>query len=74
MVALVGDSTVNDEGGWGPGLRASFDTRVYAATSRGEYKDSFERGLGYLLAWAAILSGAQRGRRKSKHWAANELK
>ena len=27
-IALVGDSTVNDEGGWGPGLRASFDSRV----------------------------------------------
>ncbi len=27
-IALVGDSTVNDEGGWGPGLRASFDNRV----------------------------------------------
>ena len=28
-IALVGDSTVNDEGGWGPGFRASFDaTRV----------------------------------------------
>lgn len=27
-VVLVGDSTVNDEGGWGPGLRASFDGRV----------------------------------------------
>jgi len=24
-IALIGDSTVNDEGGWGPGLRASFD-------------------------------------------------
>jgi PelA/Pel-15E family pectate lyase len=24
-IALVGDSTVNDEGGWGPGFRASFD-------------------------------------------------
>ena len=27
-IALVGDSTVNDEGGWGPGFRASFDPRV----------------------------------------------
>jgi PelA/Pel-15E family pectate lyase len=27
-IALVGDSTVNDEGGWGPGFRASFDSRV----------------------------------------------
>src|ERR1035441_10321816 len=27
-IALVGDSAVNDEGGWGPGLRASFDSRV----------------------------------------------
>jgi PelA/Pel-15E family pectate lyase len=25
-IALVGDSTVNDEGGWGPGFRASFDS------------------------------------------------
>ncbi len=27
-IALVGDSTVNDEGGWGPGFRASFDAGV----------------------------------------------
>ena len=27
-IALVGDSTVNDEGGWGPGFRASFDANV----------------------------------------------
>jgi lysophospholipase L1-like esterase len=27
-VALVGDSTVNDEGGWGPGFAASFDAKV----------------------------------------------
>ncbi len=27
-IVLVGDSTVNDEGGWGPGFRASFDSRV----------------------------------------------
>src|SRR6266545_365162 len=27
-VVLVGDSTVNDEGGWGPGFRASFGTEV----------------------------------------------
>src|ERR1035438_4492920 len=27
-IVLVGDSTVNDEGGWGPGFRASFDQRV----------------------------------------------
>ena len=27
-VVLVGDSTVNDEGGWGPGFRASFDAHV----------------------------------------------
>jgi PelA/Pel-15E family pectate lyase len=27
-IALVGDSTVNDEGGWGPGLRASFAPSV----------------------------------------------
>src|SRR4051812_25155114 len=27
-IALVGDSTVNDEGGWGPGFRASFDQKV----------------------------------------------
>ena len=25
---LVGDSTVNDEGGWGPGFRASFGPPV----------------------------------------------
>src|ERR1035438_5924866 len=27
-VVLVGDSTVNDEGGWGPGFRASFGPGV----------------------------------------------
>src|ERR1700733_2904407 len=27
-IALVGDSTVNDEGGWGPGFRASFDSHI----------------------------------------------
>ena len=27
-VVLVGDSTVNDEGGWGPGFRASFGPEV----------------------------------------------
>ena len=27
-IVLVGDSTVNDEGGWGPGFRASFGTGV----------------------------------------------
>jgi len=27
-IVLVGDSTVNDEGGWGPGFRASFGPQV----------------------------------------------
>jgi lysophospholipase L1-like esterase len=27
-VVLVGDSTVNDEGGWGPGFRASFGPAI----------------------------------------------
>lgn len=27
-IALAGDSTVNDEGGWGPGFRACFSERV----------------------------------------------
>src|SRR5262245_59988748 len=27
-IVLVGDSTVNDEGGWGPGFRASFGVEV----------------------------------------------
>lgn len=27
-IVLVGDSTVNDQGGWGPGIRASFNSRV----------------------------------------------
>ena len=27
-IVLVGDSTVNDQGGWGPGLRAAFDGQV----------------------------------------------
>jgi lysophospholipase L1-like esterase len=27
-IVLVGDSTVNDEGGWGPGFKASFNARV----------------------------------------------
>src|SRR5437016_6058415 len=27
-IVLVGDSTVNDEGGWGPGLRGSFGPQI----------------------------------------------
>src|SRR5262245_50067287 len=27
-IVLVGDSTVNDQGGWGPGLRASFGPQI----------------------------------------------
>ena len=27
-IVLVGDSTVNDEGGWGPGFRAAFNSKV----------------------------------------------
>ena len=27
-IVLVGDSTVNDEGGWGPGFKSSFHSRV----------------------------------------------
>ena len=32
-VVLVGDSTVNDEGGWGPGFRASFGPQLQVAQS-----------------------------------------
>ena len=43
-IALVGDSTVNDEGGWGPGFRASFGTHRLPARGTCEshlfYEDS----------------------------------
>ena len=47
-IVLVGDSTVNDEGGWGPGLRASFGpgVEVVNLAKNGRSSKSFrEEGL-----------------------------
>ncbi len=52
-VVLVGDSTVNDEGGWGPGFRASFGpgVQVVNLALNGRSSKSF-RDEG---AWAKVL-------------------
>ena len=54
-VVLVGDSTVNDEGGWGPGFRASFgpEVQVVNLALNGRSSKSF-RDEG---AWAKVLAG-----------------
>jgi lysophospholipase L1-like esterase len=54
-VVLVGDSTVNDAGGWGPGLRAYFgaDVEVLNLAKNGRSSRSF-RGEGL---WAPALTG-----------------
>jgi lysophospholipase L1-like esterase len=54
-VVLVGDSTVNDAGGWGPGLRAYFsgDVDVVNLAKNGRSSKSF-RGEGL---WAPALTG-----------------
>jgi pectinesterase len=52
---LVGDSTVNDGGGWGPGFRASFgsDVEVVNLAQNGRSSKSFrDEGL-----WAPALTG-----------------
>jgi lysophospholipase L1-like esterase len=53
-IVLAGDSTVNDEGGWGPGFRASFDAEVKVVNLalNGRSSKSF-RDEG---AWARVLS------------------
>lgn len=53
-IALVGDSTVNDEGGWGPGFRASFssDVTVNNAALNGRSSKSF-RDEGH---WEPVLA------------------
>src|SRR5450631_1594075 len=53
-VVLVGDSTVNDEGGWGPGFRASFGPgiQVVNLALNGRSSKSF-RDEG---AWAPVLA------------------
>ncbi|MEO8127131.1 MAG: amidohydrolase family protein, partial [Bryobacteraceae bacterium] len=53
-IALAGDSTVNDEGGWGPGLRASLgsDVEVLNYARNGRSSKSFrEEGL-----WTPVLA------------------
>ncbi len=57
-IALAGDSTVNDEGGWGPGFRAQFDPRVEVANFalNGRSSKSF-RDEG---AWARVLDAKGR--------------
>ena len=54
-IVLVGDSTVNDQGGWGPGLRASFgpDVEVINLARNGRSSKSF-RDEG---AWTPALAG-----------------
>jgi lysophospholipase L1-like esterase len=54
-VVLVGDSTVNDGGGWGPGFRASFapDVEVINLARNGRSSKSF-RDEGH---WPAALKG-----------------
>jgi lysophospholipase L1-like esterase len=57
QVVLVGDSTVNDEGGWGPGFRASFgpEVQVINLARNGRSSKSFrDEGL-WKPALAAIL-------------------
>jgi PelA/Pel-15E family pectate lyase len=51
-VVLVGDSTVNDEGGWGPGFRASFgpEVQVVNLAQNGRSSKSF-RDEGW---WAKV--------------------
>jgi lysophospholipase L1-like esterase len=54
-VVLVGDSTVNDEGGWGPGFRAWFgaDVEVVNLAKNGRSSKSFRaEGL-----WAPAVAG-----------------
>jgi lysophospholipase L1-like esterase len=54
-VVLVGDSTVNDEGGWGPGFRAAFgkDVEVVNLARNGRSSKSFRtEGL-----WAPAVTG-----------------
>ena len=54
-IVLVGDSTVNDEGGWGTGFRASFDptaVQVVNLALNGRSSKSF-RNEG---AWAKVLA------------------
>lgn len=53
-IVLVGDSTVNDQGGWGPGLRASFgpEVEVINLARNGRSSKSF-RDEG---AWAPALA------------------
>jgi lysophospholipase L1-like esterase len=53
-IVLVGDSTVNDEGGWGPGLKASFgpEVEVINLAKNGRSSKSFRaEGL-----WAPALA------------------
>src|SRR5947209_12912404 len=53
-IVLVGDSTVNDEGGWGPGFRASFgpNVEVINLAKNGRSSKSFrDEGL-----WAPALA------------------
>ena len=57
-IVLVGDSTVNDEGGWGTGLRASFSPPVECVNlaRNGRSSKSF-REEGW---WAPALAGKPR--------------
>ena len=60
-IVLVGDSTVNDQGGWGPGLRASFGSEVEVVNlarngrssksfrDEGAWKPALEARANYIL-------------------------
>src|SRR5215813_1991605 len=53
-IVLVGDSTVNDEGGWGPGFRAAFrpEVAIVNLAKNGRSSKSFrDEGL-----WAPALT------------------
>jgi lysophospholipase L1-like esterase len=54
-IVLVGDSTVNDEGGWGPGFAALFgpQTKIVNLAQNGRSSKSF-RSEGW---WAPALTG-----------------
>jgi len=59
-IVLVGDSTVNGEGGWGPGYRAFFgaDVEVVNLAKNGRSSKSFrDEGL-----WASALAAKAKAR------------
>jgi len=53
-IVLVGDSTVNDQGGWGPGLRAAFGPQIEVVNLARNYCSS--KSLGDEGVWAQALA------------------